>query len=136
MFKKIRKHYSQAVTRPLIYMICTRFPISLLVILLIDRFVKSQTNLRMYGAFFFCVLFVLLAWIAWLRLDGIKLPNLMMKRVAMKKRPVRTYGDMIDYVDEPIPSFDDLGTEEKDVCCLLADAVCAVILLILSFIWM
>ena len=115
MIEKIRAIYNRALLRPMIYMATNRFLIALILLLL-------------------GVCFVLLAWIAWLRLDGVRLPKLMMKRVNIRKKPVRSYGDMIDYIDEQPVTFDDLDDAEKDVCCLLSDLACAAVFLVLSFI--
>ena len=94
----------------------------------------SGAHIKMYAALLLGVCFVLLAWIAWLRLDGVRLPKLMMKRVNIRKKPVRSYGDMIDYIDEQPVTFDDLDDAEKDVCCLLSDLACAAVFLVVSFI--
>ena len=71
--------------------------------------------------------------IAWLRLDGVKLPKVMMLRINPRKKPARMYGDMIDYVDEqPQVAFEDLDDGEKDVCILGADLFCCAAFLVLS----
>ena len=73
------------------------------------------------------ILFALMAVVAWLRLDGIRLPRLMMLRVHPRKKPTRLYGDIADHLDDDIILFDDLEKEEQDVCVLLADALLAVV---------
>lgn len=119
----------------MIYLFISRFLIALTVALLYARFANGQhTDALRSGAFTFMgILFILLGWIAYLRLDGVSLPKPFMKRLHYHKKPMRTYGDMIDYTDEPIVSFDDLEDDEKDICCLCGDAACAVIFLVLSF---
>ena len=80
------------------------------------------------------MVFALLAVIAWLRLDGVKLPKLMMMRVNPSKKPSRMYGDMIDYIEErPGISFDELDEQEKDLCILAADVFCFLIFLMIGF---
>lgn len=131
--KKLRleKH----MIRPFVYMTFTRFILALTASLLIEHFVSDPLrDISAFAFVFFGIFFAVLAWIAYLRMDGIKLPKFMMKRVNLSKKPAIKYGDMIDYTDEEIVSFEDLEDEEKDVCLLLADVICAVLFLVLSLI--
>ncbi len=119
--------------RPFIYMTFTRFILALTAALLIEHFINDPLrDISAFAFVFFGIFFAVLAWIAYLRLDGIKLPKFMMKRVNLSKKPAIKYGDMIDYTDEEIVSFEDLEDEEKDVCILLADIICAVLFLLIS----
>ena len=118
--------------RPLVYMSFTRFVLSLFILLLIDFFLSPnagrpiRSTLFLLGSAFYAVL----AMIAWLRLDGLKLPKLLMMRVNPRKKPSRMYGDMIDYVDEqPVITFEDLDDREKDICILAADLFCFIVFL-------
>ncbi len=135
--KKLRDIYEPYMLRPVIYMTFTRFILSLFIILLADFFLSPgagrplKSTAFMLGAFFFAVL----ALIAWLRIDGLKLPKLMMLRVNPAKKPSRMYGDMIDYIDEkPEIGFNDLDDNEKDFCILAADLFCFIIFLIIALI--
>lgn len=119
--------------RPFVYMTFTRFILALTAALLIEHFINDPLrDISAYAFVFFGIFFAVLAWIAYLRLDGIKLPKFMMKRVNLSKKPAIKYGDMIDYTDEEIVSFEDLEDEEKDVCILLADIICAALFLLIS----
>jgi len=136
MLKKFRRYFSRSLLRPTIYMASTRFLLMLALVLLLDRFAghKYLYSIRMYGFVFAGALYALLAWIAYLRFDGVHMPKLLMKRVNITKKPMRTYGDMIDYVDEePMVTFDDLEDEEKDICIFFADLFCCVVFAALSF---
>ena len=111
------------------------FLAALAVILVVNYLVGKNTP-RFLGLAFLllALLFVALAWIAYLRMDGVTLPKPLMTRVNLRKKPKRQYGDMIDYIDEkPGPTFEELEDQEKDLCLLLADAACCVIYLVLSF---
>lgn len=136
MKKRLLKSFGRHMTRPAIYMTFTRFLLALAAALLIDHFVYNPSGLpiRSYAFLFLAVFFAALGWIAYLRFDGIKLPRLLMKRVNIRKKPTRTYGDMSDYTDEPVISFDDLEDDEKDICCLAADMFCCAAFLLLSLI--
>lgn len=135
MIKKIRGIWNGKMLRPLIYMAFTRFVLSLCLFLLIDRFGSGAAGRRLLPMLFALggAVFAALAWIAWLRLDGVRLPKLMMLRINPRKKPERSYGDMIDYVDEPPPvTFEELDDDGKDVCILGADLFCCAVFLVLS----
>jgi len=126
---KLEKH----MIRPFIYMTFTRFILSLTAALLIEHFIQDPLrDISDFAFVFFGIFFAVLAWIAYLRLDGVKLPKIMMKRVNPSKKPAIRYGDMIDHIDEEIVNFDDLEDNEKDVCILLADLICMALFFILS----
>lgn len=123
--------------RPMIYMAFTRFVLALFIVLLADFFISQSVGHSVKkDAFFLCAfVFALLAVLAWLRLDGVKLPKLMMMRVNPSKKPSRMYGDMIDYIEErPGIGFDELDDKEKDLCILAADLFCLLAFLLISFI--
>lgn len=133
--KKFKEIYEPYMLRPMIYMTFTRFVLSLFITLLADFFISQNTghSVKKDGFFICAFLFALLAVIAWLRLDGVRLPQLMMMRVNPSKKPSRMYGDMIDFIDErPGISFDELDDSEKDVCILAANLFCLLVFLLLA----
>ena len=136
--KKLRDVYEPYMLRPMIYMIFTRFVLTLFITLLADFFISGNTAHSKKGDIFLiaALLFLFLTVIAWLRLDGMKLPNLMMMRINPSKKPSRMYGDMIDYIDEwPGISFDELDDSEKDFCILVANFFCFIVFLALAIIF-
>ena len=112
----LKKHWKRYMLRPLIYKTFTRFVLALTVALLWDNYVRLDPMIprKMFAFFFLSVYFVLCAWLV--------------------HDPVHTYGDMMDYTDEEIVSFDELEDDEKDICSLLANLICFVLFLILSFV--
>ena len=70
---------------------------------------------------------------AYLRLDGVRLPAPDRRLFEWRKRPVRAYGDMSDHTDEDVFSYDDLEDGERDFCRMAADVVCGVVFASLSF---
>ena len=133
MALNLKKRMKRYMLRPMLYMTLTRFLLALTAALLWNHFLNaSALPMRAYACLFLGVFFAALTWIAYLRLDGVKLPKLMMHRVNIRKKPTRAYGDMADYTDEPVISFDELEDAEKDVCCLAADAFCCLVFVILS----
>ena len=134
--KKLRGVWRRYMLRPFVYTAFTRLVLGLFAALLCDYFFSSAAGRPLRGTLFLLasVLFALLAWIAWLRLDGVSLPRPLNLRIGPRKRPVQTPGDMIDFVDDepPIP-FDDLEDDEKDCCLLCADLICFAVFLPASF---
>ena len=134
--KKLKQNMQPYMVRPLIYMTFTRFILALTAALLADYFLRAGAGQHMKATVFLFmgIFFAILAWIAYLRLDGIQLPKPMMLRLNLRKKPTRLYGDMIDYVDEePQPiTFEELNDGEKDLCLLGADVVCCVVFVVLS----
>ena len=121
--------------RPFIYMTFTRFLLALCLLLLINFFYSKEAGRPILSTVMVLggVVFAILAWIAYLRLDGIKLPKFMMLRVNLRKKPTRMYGDIIDYVDEqPQVTFEELSDAEKDICILGADLFCCAAFVIVS----
>ena len=121
--------------RPFIYMTFTRFLLALCLLLLINFFYSKEAGRPILSTVMVLggVVFAILAWIAYLRLDGIKLPKFMMLRVNPRKKPTRMYGDIIDYVDEqPQVTFEELSDAEKDICILGADLFCCAMFVIVS----
>ena len=134
--KKLKQIWRGGMTRPLIYMTFTRFILALFIALMADFLLAPNAGRSLKETVFLlaAALFFVLAWIAWLRLDGIRLPKFMMLRLNPRKKPANMlYGDMIDYVDEhPPETFEELEDDEKDVCILAADTVCFVLFLIIA----
>ena len=119
--------------RPLVYKIFTRGMLALFSAQLVHFFSPAGSGLSSFSnlSLGLGLLFVLFAFLAWLRLDGLKIPQLKLPRVK-KKDPPFLAGSMADHIDDEIVSFDDLDPEEQNVCVLLADLVLAAVCLILA----
>ena len=119
--------------RPLVYKIFTRGMLALFAAQLVHFFSPAGSGLSSFSnlSLGLGLLFVLFAFLAWLRLDGLKIPQLKLPRVK-KKDPPFLAGSMADHIDDEIVSFDDLDPEEQNVCVLLADLVLAAVCLILA----
>ncbi len=118
--------------RPVVHMAFTRGVLALAVSLLLDYFLRPSAgrDLREDLFLLFAALFALLAFVAFLRLDGLKLPQILTLRVNPRKKRSRMYGDMADYLeDTPDPVFEDLEDEEKDACLIAADLACCALFL-------
>lgn len=131
----LKKHWKRYLLRPLLYKIFTRFLLALTAALLWDHFARMDPliSTKMYAFFFLSIYFILCAWLVHMRMDGLRIPRFRFS-LRRKHEPVRTYGDMMDYTDEEIVSFDELEDNEKDFCSLLANLSCFILFLVLSFI--
>ena len=119
--------------RPLIYKIFTRGILALFAAQLVHYFAPAGSGFSSFSnlSLGFGLLFILMALLAWLRLDGLKIPQLKLPRLKRKDPPFLA-GNMADHIDDEIVSFDDLDEEEQNCCVLLADAALAAVCLILS----
>ncbi len=132
MLKKLRSRFRRDMIRPCVYATFTRFVLALAAALLADFFLGpvAKRDLREPAFLLLALILALMAVIAWLRMDGVRLPKPMMLRTTLRKKPTRTYGDIADHLDEqPTVDFADLEDEEKDACLLCADVICAVLML-------
>lgn len=119
--------------RPVVYKTSSRFLCSLAAALLWNEFSNTSGLLPKSRAFlFFGVCFAAAAWLAYLRLDGVRIPKMPKKLALRRHDPLRYYGDLSDHVDEEIVAFDDLDEEEQNQCLLFADAITAVLFLLIS----
>ena len=139
MFTRLRKHFFRGMVRPIVYQTFTRSVIALTICLAYDRVVnlwQNQPSRLGWALIVAGVFYAVMAWMAYLRLDGIHTPTFDRKLFLRKKGPViMSYGDMIDHVDDEIIPFDELEPDEKDICLLLSNLICAAIFLIASVVF-
>ena len=132
---RIRELWQRYMVRPFVHMAFTRGVLALAAALLLDFFLRPSAGRDLREDLFLlsAALFALLAFVAYLRLDGLKMPRLLALRVNPRKKRSRMYGDMADYLeDSPDPVFEDLEDDEKDACLIAADLVCCAGFLIAS----
>ena len=133
MIAWLKKHFHASMTRALVYKVFSRGILALFAAQLVHFFVPASWPLTRFSnlALLLGVLFALFAVLAWLRYDGLGIPQMKLPRVKRKDPPFLT-NDIADHLDDDIITFDDLEKEEQDVCVLLADVILAVICFILS----
>lgn len=109
----------------------SRVVIGLLICFLWDRFLNSGGRLNVYGHAFMAVglIYAALSWLNYLSLDGVNAPEIFKKKL-FKKPPKRKMGDMIDYVDEKVVSFEELDDDERTAASFVANLIAAVLFLI------
>ncbi len=133
MICRIRETWSRDMIRPLIYKIFTRGVLALFAAETAHYFLPASWPLSMFSNLFLILglLFLAGAFLARLRLDGLKIPHARLPRMK-RKDPAYMAGDIADHIDDDIKGFDDLDKEEQDVCVLLADLLLAAACLLLA----
>lgn len=129
MKKWWKKHFQRYMLRPIVYQTFTRVVFGLTGALLWNELVNiSQVRLGLSRPLLVVgIFYAVMAWMAYLRLDGISAPKFDRKLFQRKRTPMRAYGDMIDYVDEPVVTYAELEPEEKDTCLLVSNLICTVV---------
>ena len=133
MIRWLRNHFDREMIRPQIYKVFTRGILALFAAQLAHFFLpaggmlSSFSNLSLLLGF----VFALSAVLAWLRLDGMKIPQAKLPRIKRKDPPFLN-GDLADHMDDEIVTFDELDQEEQNVCVLLADLILTVICFVLA----
>ena len=130
-----RRHFRRDMLRPTLYRGFSRLMLALLAALLWNEFVNRSGLLSLQGhAFLFLgIFFIAMAWMSYLRLDGLRVPQIDRRLFDWKRKPMRSYGDIADHVDEDVVQYEDLEEDEQTMCRLLANLACFLIFLALSF---
>lgn len=134
MIRWLKTHMTRDIVRPLIHKVFTRGVLALFAAELVHFFAPAGWPLARFSnlAFFLAALFLLGTLIAWLRLDGMSIPQLKLPRIKRKDPPFLT-GDIADHLDDEMVMFDDLDAEEQGVCLLLTDLILAAACLAYGF---
>ena len=135
MIRWLKQHVTRGMIRPLIYKVFTRGVLALFAAELFHFFAPASWPMAWFSnlALVLAGLFFLGTAVAWLRLDGLNIPQLKLPRIK-RKDPAFLTGDMADHIDDDIVKFDDLDREEQNVCVLLTDLLLAVVCLTLALI--
>ena len=142
MIRRLKKDFHPDMVRPLVYKVFTRGVLALFLCLgaaLIYYAQATGFQLPVNEAgvvvndlsLLLGLLFALFSLLAWLRLDGLRIPQLKLPRMKRKDPPFLA-GSMADHIDDDIVSFDDLSGEEQNLCVLLADLFLTAVCLVLA----
>ena len=133
MIRRLKKAFHPDMVRPLIYKVFTRGILALFTAQLVHRFAPDGARLASFSSLSLLLglLFALFSLLAWLRLDGLRIPQLKLPRMKRKDPPFLA-GSMADHIDDDIVSFDDLSGEEQNLCVLLADLFLTAVCLLLA----
>lgn len=126
----MRKLFRRDMLRPTIYKTVSRSLTALALLLLWDRFLdgRGAPPVLWDGCLTAAAVFFTMAWLSYLKLDGMRVHHLLEDR---KKQPSRHKSkDLVDFVDEHIVSFDELSEEERTVCVLASNLLSGMIYLL------
>ena len=130
---KIKGLYQKYMLRPLIYLTAYRLMAGMIILLALARLVKNGPAPSMVAGFLTAA-FALLAYLVYLRMDGLRVPRMKYIRPKKKPDPLRSMGSMTDHTDDdPGVSFEELEEDERDFCSLIANLVNLVIFAVISF---
>lgn len=133
--KKIIAIYKPYMIRPVIYQCVTKCAIALAAVLVWSRLVSGPLQAARDGCLAAGIILLMMAWFAYLKLDGMMVHHLMEDRKKTKKKRKRLLrGDIADYMDEHIIGFDELDEGEQSACRLAADLAGALVFLLASLI--
>ena len=127
---RIKAIWDRRMIRPLIYKIFTRGVLMLTAVLLWQNYVKNEFVSKDDLWFVAALIFALQAVVAFIRLDGVKIPQVKLPRIKRKQPPYEK--DMADYINDDIVLFDDLDEDEQSLCVFMADIILMVVYLIAS----
>ena len=126
--------YHKYMLRPIIYLAAYRLMLSVIFLFILVRFVKHGPAPSLVCGFL-AVFFALLAYLVYLRMDGLRIPRVKYIRPKKKQDPLRSFGAMSDHVDDdPGVSFEELEADERDFCSFAANVINLAIFLAASFI--
>ena len=132
----IKEKLTPECLRFVVYTLFSRVIYGITAALLLDFFIKNRpVSVKQIAFSVFAVLAAAGAWMNYLRLDGMNLPKNLHLTLPKKKRPVISYGDMSDHLDDEPPKFEDLEQGEQDACKLVSDLILLVIFVAFSLLW-
>ena len=92
---------------------------------------SKKNDIRVFVAGFY---FVVLAWMEYLKMDGVKVHFLLEERQKKKKPKRHSQADIADFADEKVISFEELEADERIVCKFLSDIICFAIFMVPSIV--
>jgi len=122
--------YKPKIFKPVIYKFVRRFVTGLVFALLWNRFFNSQKRFSMVEHAFFILgaVFFALAWVNYLKIDGVKIHYLNEKKKAGRTKPKTGY--LIDYAEEepspPDSADSDYDGNEETKTALIANLLAGV----------
>lgn len=127
MKRWLRKHIKGYMVRVMIYQAFNRLLIGATLALLWNRFSGIALGQPRFSWSFIVagMFFAVLCWMTYLRMDGLRIPRMDKNPFHRRKKPIiSSYGDMSDHMDDEIIQYEELESEEKDICLLVSNGVC------------
>lgn len=133
----LKKQYHRYMIRPIVTKTITRTLIGLVIVLLWDKYVNvERIGVSRLGFGLSAVGIILMAgaWFSYLHLDGLTPIDTAKKKFGVKNKKKKTKqsmgGDIADYLDEEIVSYEELDESEKAACQMAAFLISGMILVI------
>ena len=136
LISKIRNTFQDYMIRPTIYKCVTKISIAFTASLLWERYIGKCGMRGMVEQAFFVAgfYFVVLSWMEYLKMDGVKVHFLLEERQKKKKPKRHSQADIADFADEKVISFEELEEDERIVCKFLSDIICFAVFMVPSII--
>lgn len=131
--------FSPEIIKPLLYKAFYKFVLAIAVILVWHRFINQNSYYGIFDTGFFVVgvFYLMLAWMNYLSLDGIKLHGLNIFKVLFhmgdKNTRQKKNGSMMDFVQQDLPDYDNLSKEDKSIVIFGANLLTGLIMTLASF---
>ena len=126
------KMYKPIMLRPIIYKLIPRIVTGLVLSLLWDRFFNAQKLFSMAERAFFVlgIVFFAMAWVNYLKLDGMKIHYL--NENANRKKTKHKLKFPIDYSDDEPSPADSLDTQDDAIATLISNIAAGICFLLPS----
>ena len=133
---KFKKMFTAEIGRPIFYKAFYKFILALVPILIWDRFLNVNKYFGIFDTGFFIAgaVYLMLAWMNYLKIDGMKLYGTDLLRRKDKNSGQKKTGSFMDYVQQDIPDYDDLSDEEKMLTKFGANLSIGLIFIIVSLV--
>ena len=133
----LKKQYHRYMIRPIVTKTITRTLIGLVIVLLWDKYVNVErigVSRLCFGLGAVGIILMAGAWFSYLHLDGLTPIDTAKKKFGVKNKKKKTKqsmgGDIADYLDEEIVSYEELDESEKAACQMAAFLISGMILVI------
>ena len=137
--KRFLEILKPSLCRPIVYSALLKLALGMCVALIWNRYIAPasafvENHLRQ-GFFFLAVYFVLWTWLQYLAFDGMRsLADLFRNKDTERPRPNMPFR-LKDLLNTDVDAFEGLDEEEKTVCRLCADAIVAIVFLVVYLIF-
>ena len=138
---KFKRMFTPMIAKPIFYKSFYKFVLAMVPILLWDRFVnvKKYYSILDTGFFIAGVFYLMLAWMNYLKLDGMKVYGLDIFKVIFhsgdKNSKQKKTGSMMDFVQQDIPDYDELSEKDKTLTKFGANLFTGLVLTAVSLIY-
>lgn len=131
--KKLLSLFRVEIIRPILYKCVNKCAITLVAVLLWNRYVNKGMMSLSDGCFVAAAVLLGLTWASYLYADGIRVPFVFRDRSQKKPRRHAT-ADIVDFVDEHITTFDELDDDEQQLCRFASNLISGLIFLVASLV--